>query len=38
VREAIKAFPGFADPAKMEKVDCSTAKYGDVGCFESIVK
>lgn len=27
---AIKAFPGFADPAKMEKVDCSTAKYGDV--------
>lgn len=27
---AIKAFPGFGDPAKMEKVDCSTAKYGDV--------
>lgn len=27
---AIKAFPGFAEPAKMEKVDCTTAKYGDV--------
>ena len=27
---AIKAFPGFGDPAMMEKVDCTTAKYGDV--------
>ncbi len=27
---AIKAFPGFPDPSKMEKVDCNTAKYADV--------